>query len=796
MHTLPAFAESKLEFDKIRDVLAGYLSTPTGALEVERLEPAAELETVTIRLECSAEMMHLLDASTAPPLETLYDITEALSRSKVERFVLDGVTLVQILRWAESARKLRAFFSQHKEPAERLWEIAGKLVTLKELESHIRGIVDENGEAKPDASPELARITKKIQTRKQNARSVLQRILKQGRESGMTSDEEATLRAGRLVIPVKAEYKRKIKGFIHDTSATGQTVYIEPLEVFENNNEIRELESERNREIERLLRELTAHVGAVADTITANSLLIGKLDAVYACARLGIRWEGTIPDVSADGRLSLGSCRNPLLLMKFKRFDDGRRQVVPLHLEMAPDDKGIIITGPNAGGKSVTLKTFGLSIMLAHCGIPVPAQEGAIIPFTSGIYIDMGDEQSIDNDLSTFSSRLNWMKKVLDDAGPASWVLMDEAGSGTDPDEGTALVQGFLEILSEKRVRSLVTTHHGALKVFAHETPGWSNASMEFDQKTLSPTYMFRKGIPGSSYAFEIADRLNVPGELTRRAREWVGESKNRMESLIISLEQEAQELQSRRDDVARQQRSIADSRQKLESRLSRIEDERDAIRRKALDKADTLLKDANRKIEEAIRAAAEKDKESLKKKREEVKQLDTSVRKQRKQRTKVRSRHSGTGQPPSTGDFVRLIDSNAVGELVEISGKKATVDVNGLRLKTRYDNLERTERAVTGKKPEGYRIRINRAESRDARPFSPRLDIRGKRGDEAVREVTRFVDEGLSRGIQQLSIIHGRGDGILRKLVHEHLQARADVTRFEAAPIEEGGDGCTYVYL
>lgn len=803
---LPEFALAKLEFEKIRNVLSGYLSTPAGELLLEELHPSGDRGEVVRRLDEANGMMHLLSSSEAPPLQTLHDVSGALAKARVERFVLDGRSLAHIGMWAVSARLLRSFFSRHQETVPELWRIAGGLIPDKELESRITKVVDEKGEIQPNASPELSRIGRRLASQRQAARTILQRILKQSREAGMTSEEEATLRSGRLVIPVRVEHKRKIKGLIHDTSATGQTVYMEPVEVFEKNNEVRELESAWNREVERLLRELTAAVGEKAGILTRNATRIGRLDLIHACARLGMRWEGTIPEISGDGSLVLKECRNPLLLLKHSKLADGKRLVVPLDLDMAPEEQGIIITGPNAGGKSVTLKTFGLAVILAQCGIPLPAQEGARLPVLRGLYVDMGDEQSIDQDLSTFSSRLTWMKQVLHSAEPGSWILMDEAGSGTDPDEGTALVQSFLEILSEKGVRSIVTTHHGALKVFAHETAGWSNASMEFDQQTLSPTYRFQKGIPGSSYAFEIAERLELPGELTRHAREWVGSSKNRMESLIISLEQESQRLQREKSEIRRQQRDWKALKDELDKRLSRIREERDSIRSKAMEEADGLLRDANRKIEEAIRAAAERDKEKLREKRREIEQLDQQVR-QTQQRKKKRKRKSAAeaadaeagpdaNLPPKTGDAVRLIDSNMTGELVEISGKQVTVDVNGLRIKTGYDNLIRSGRKPEKRPEPGFRVTTSGGDRGTAKPFRGRLDVRGKRGPDAVQEVMHFVDEGVSRGIRQLTIVHGKGDGILRKLVHEHLASRGDVPHFETAPVEEGGDGCTYVYF
>lgn len=792
----PEFSLAKLEFEKIREILSGYLYTPAGKERVDGLAPASEREVVRRRLGETEEMHRLLSSSMVPPFQTLYDVSAALGRTKVERFVLDGRTLARIGMWAASARLLRRFFAPHEEGQPRLWRIAERLLPLKELERQIGQVVDEKGEVRTGASPELSRINRKLASQRQAARSMLQRILKQSRDAGMAAGDEATIRSGRLVIPVRAEYKRKVNGLIHDTSATGQTVYMEPVEVFEKNNEIRELELAWNREVERLLRELTAAVGTKADILLQNASRIGELDLIHACARLGLRWNGVIPEVSDDGTLQLKECRNPLLLLKHRTMTDGMRLVIPLHLEMAREEQGILITGPNAGGKSVTLKTLGLAVLLAQCGIPVPAREGARLPVITGLFVDMGDEQSIEQDLSTFSSRLTWMKQVMEKAENGSLVLIDEAGSGTDPDEGTALVQSFLEILSRRGVRSIVTTHHGALKVFAHETPEWTNASMEFDQQTLSPTYRFKKGIPGSSYAFEIAERLELPEELTRRARSWVGTSKNRMESLIVSLEQESQRLEQEKSIHRKQRRDWQASREKLDKRLERIREERDSIHARAAAEAGALLRDANRKIEEAIRAAGERDKQKLREKRQEVAQLSAHVqeKEQRKTRRKKVSAHV-PAHPPSVGDTVRLADSNMTGELLELTGRQATVVVNGLRIKTKSDNLIQTDKKPPSRRTPDIRVSSS-VTGHSAKPFRGSLDVRGKRGPEAVQEVMHFVDEGLTRGIRQLSIIHGKGDGILRKRVHEHLSSRGDVTHFEAAPIEEGGDGCTYVHL
>lgn len=797
MDVLPLFATDKLEFEKIKSLLVREAFTADGKAMLEQRKPSIEKTLVHKRLTEASEWMHLLSSSEVPPFQELDDIHDALAHAVIERAILDGRLLQKILKWLETSRLLRLFFSRQDERAPLLWESATGLTPLKALEREISRAIEDDGTLKPDASPGLSRISRRILSLKESARLILARLLKQAKGADMAVGDEPTLRDGRLVIPIKSEFKRKIKGFIHDTSATGQTVFLEPVEVFEINNEIREMEAAWKREAERILQNLTQQTGAVASQIHNNCKIIANLDAGHAIVRAAQRWNGTIPQCTSGNILSLKACYHPLLLLKHKNIREAQKSVVPMTLEMGPEEKGIIISGPNAGGKSVALKTVGLAFLCTQYGIPIPAEEGAVLPVVKGIYIDMGDEQSIDNDLSTFSSRLSWMKQLLRQVEKGSLVLMDEAGGGTDPDEGTALAESFLELLSEKEVRCLVTTHHGNLKVFAHEKEGWENASMEFDQERLIPTYRFQKGIPGSSYAFEIAERLALPERLTQRARERVGLAKNQMESLLLSLEQTSQERQKALIEIRKEEQSLKQKKDAWEKKLSGIIEERDLIRKRALGEAETLLQDANRKIEEAIRAASEKEKKELQAKRKEVETLSSSVKsKVKRKKIKEIKKRGINREKPVTGSFVRLLDSNTTGELVEVSGKQATVLINGLRVKTKYDNL-----VVSDTPPyESYtRVTSSFVSGRNspARPvFSATLSVRGMRGRDALEKTIRFIDEGLLRNMKHLTIVHGKGDGILRKLIHEHLASRKEVKHFETAPVQEGGEGCTYIKL
>lgn len=788
------FATEKLEFEQIRQWLIPLAHTPEGALLLEKLAPSADEQVVDRRCRRSSEMLQLLDAGETPPFERLPSISDAIKKARIQRYVLDGTTLRLIGRWLAMGRLLATFFSRNAEQAPELANLASGIVPAKELEKRINHTIDDTGQVHRNASDTLAQLYRKTQQNRERARQKLQSILKTANEAGMTADEEVTIRDGRLVIPVKAEYKRRIKGFIHGTSATGQTVFLEPVEVFDLNNEVRELESALEQEIQRILAELTAEVAAYADLVDELIRHTARLDAAYAVVLLGRRWKGIVPGRSTAGRLQLAQARNPLLMQKHTRYDEAVRRVVPLDLQLEPSERGLMITGPNAGGKSVVLKTLGLAMLMTASGIPIPAREDSMVPVVPGLYVDMGDDQSIENDLSTFSSRLAWMREVLQHASAGSFILVDEAGSGTDPEEGTALARAFLEQVMDKGAVVVVTTHHGDLKVFAHDTPGWINASMEFNRQTLSPTYRLVKGVPGSSYAFEMARRMHLPQTLIDRAREQVGSEKNRMEQLIIDLENKRSRAQDELHALRKQKASASERYEQLSQRLDRLRSQQDQIREDGRRQAKELLASSNRLIEQAIRAATTKDQKQLAEKRKEIADLSAHVDRQERRRARKRRPQQTSSRKPVVGDHVRLSDSNTAGELLETSGSKATVMVGGLRITTSLGNLTLADKQHAPPGISGYRRSPGSAT--EAMPFAGSLDIRGKRGEESVQLVMRFVDEGLSRGLHRLSIVHGKGDGILRRLVHEHLASRKDVSRFEIAPIEEGGEGCTYVYL
>ncbi len=802
MKLYPPRTPQKIGFDQVRSAVVQRARSVTARERLAEMMPSSDPQRIERQLERCREMMLLLAHDAAFPLENLHDVREWLKQSRAEESMIPADAFIEIRELSVTARRVKGFLSDRSEDYPLLDKLGTRLIPLKELEESIAGVISENGQIRDDASSELRSIRKRLGNKRSELRTVINKVMSKARKDGMASDEGPTIRGGRMVIPIQAEFKRKIQGFVHDVSGSGQTVYLEPVEALNINNEIRSLESEEKRELERILRELTAEVRGAADSIRQNLEGLTRFDMLAAKARLGNQMEAYLPVVSEEDRLYLREAYNPILLLKNLELPEEKKEkVVPLTMELTGEERCLIITGPNAGGKSVAMKTLGLCAMMVQSGLPIPARDSSELPVYGGLYVDMGDDQSIENDLSTFSSRLEWMREAMEESDERSLVLIDEAAAGTDPEEGGALFRALIEELIKRRARVLVTTHHGSLKVFAHEHPGAVNGSMEFDQETLSPTYRFQKGVPGSSYAFEIAERMHLDGGLLERARVLLGEAKSDMESLISELEsraQEAEELKKKYDQLKSKTES---ERRRYEEKRSSIEKEKEQIREKALKQASEIMETANRRIEEAVERIVEqgeKDDEAIREARRSVEEQKESIGRQlgELEEQKQERRQWDSGEPPEEGDTVRLEDANTTGELVEVNGDQAVVMSGGLRLKTDYRKLVKVEDAAEKKKKSSKRRRVNITGGRSATRVKPSLEVRGMRGHEAVQEVTRYIDDALVSGLNKVEIIHGKGEGILRELIHEHLEQRDDIKSYETASLEQGGHGCTIVHL
>jgi DNA mismatch repair protein MutS2 len=786
----------KTGFESVREATLKKCYTPYGREEVGSFKPYSDTAKVRSELERSSDWMHMLQRGLNHPLTSLDDIRPDLKESRAAGTILPLDSFPMILANARQARIIKQFFERTEKPYTALKEITYRLVNLKPLEEAIQKVVTERGELKDDASPGLKKIRGQLNRERSRLRSTIQRVMKDLAKKEIVSDEGATIRGGRMVIPVQAEYKRKVDGFVHDVSSTGQTVYIEPVQALQINNEIRQLESEEQREIEKIVRALTAEVRKYHEELELNCLYFGQLDAIHCRVNLGLDMDGVIPLLTESGTLNLIRARNPNLLLK-QKSDKDSNPVVPLDLNMTADERALVITGPNAGGKSVAMKTLGLISVMLQCGYPVPVQPDSEIPAVSGFFVDIGDEQSIENDLSTFSSRLDWMKQVLEKVTPGSLVLIDEAGSGTDPEEGGALFQAFIEEMITRDCRVIATTHHGSLKVFAHEHEHVINGAMEFNQESLSPTYRFKKGIPGSSYAFEIADRMELPAALMKRARSLLGEQRDKMGDLLVSLEKQMQESEDVLETYNNRLRELEKREKVYLDKASNFENKRKKILERAYKDAEEIMKGANSRIEEAVQKIIEsgkEDKDAISEARSGIEEAKKEIHRKRDQ-FEEESKPVRRGEKPVLGDYVLIGDSDTTGELVELSGKNATVLVNGMKVKSKLSKLVKTDPPKKKKSTPTQRRAYGGSEQVDL-SVQPRLDLRGKRGDEAVKELTLYLDKAIARGLKEVEIIHGKGEGILHKLVHEYLGKRDEVREFDIAPWESGGSGCTVVKL
>ncbi|HEY4612701.1 MAG TPA: endonuclease MutS2 [Bacteroidota bacterium] len=778
-----ALALQKLEFDKVIDRVVRLTASEPGRARARQLFPSTDPSIVRAELHLVSEAKELLVAEGSVPLDGIKNIAPALKKTLVENLILSVQELLDIFSTLRSARTLHGFLSKRKAAYPSLATHLQQLFYDKVLEFNIEHAIDESGNVRDTASKALKNIRQDIIEHEETLRKQLSSILRKVSEQEFVQEEIVTTRDGRLVIPIKAEHKKHVPGFVHTSSASGATVYIEPAQCLELNNTLRELHLQEQREIEKILGILTQQVRDVREQLEQMVRTLATIDLVCAKAKYSIEVVGESPTIS-DGRrvVRLLQARHPVLLQRHKRED-----VVPLDLELGVDEVvTLIITGPNAGGKSVAMKTVGLIVLCAQAGLHIPAAAESELPVFESVLVDIGDEQSIENDLSTFSSHLVRLNEIVTDARERSLVLIDEIGAGTDPAEGAALGAAILRDLTERHTMTIATTHHGMLKAFAHTTTGMANGSLEFDQATLSPTYRFRFGVPGSSYALELAQRMGIPKEILAVARNQMGEEKTKLESLLAELEQQTQEYRQQLLAARKDREQLSVLVQSYESKLAESRKESAEIRKKAAEEAETLLKNAQATVERVVKQIREQSAErtsvqaarqKLRAVHDEVVQSQQSVEKEEGE------------QQFSVGDFVRLREGSETGEIVELRNDEVVVVWrNGtLRvpihklLKVRSPNMPMVSQAVVS-------------------DYSPQtateIDVRGMLGDEALERVQRFLDDAVVTGLHRVDIIHGKGTGALRKKVTEFLKGYPQVKNFRLGEWNEGGSGVTVVEL
>lgn len=769
----------KLEFAKVLAYIANYCITDNGKSKILSLNPHGNLDEINESGLLVNEAKEILIKMTSPPLDYLPDMARILIQCKIEGSFLDSRSILEVLRLASISRYLYQFLKENTHENSRLKVISDNLFVNKTFENYIHKIITENGEVRDSASALLSEIRKDISSRKDELIRSVNKIVKQLKIDNLVREDYVTLRDGRIVLPIKVEHKRHIRGFIHSESATGQTVYIEPEETLELNNELISLSFAEKREIERILKEITKRISEVSTELSLSSETIANIDSIFSRAKYSIEVIGCFPTIDDKNPIRIENARHPILLKRM-----GREKTVPLTVNV--DQQTVfLITGPNAGGKTVVLKTIGLLHLMLNSGIHIPCDPDSNFHYFKSILIDIGDEQSLEDDLSTFSSHLSNINCILESASNDSLVLLDEIGTGTDPAEGSALAAGILVQLSEKNALVFATTHHGNLKIMAHDMPGFENAAMEFDHKNLEPTYKFKQGVPGSSYAFEIAQRIGLSDDLMTTARKYLDSNKYNIEKFLITLEEKSQELENNLARVNSENINLNELSHYYKENIDKLNKEKKEIIKNAKSEADEYLKDLNKRFERII-----KDLKESNANKEVIKSSQIIIKELKEKNKSIFSEAldaKATKEILNVGDYVQLKNTHTKGEIIEIIKDKALVFSGNFKIKASLDDLIKTKRE---KNIQDNFIKLNVSNP------AYRLDIRGERPEEAEFRVIKFIDEAYVSGLTSIEILHGKGTGVLKRLVKELLNSHDKVKSFNFASLEMGGEGITVVNL
>ena len=780
-----------MEYRKIIDQLVHYSQTPIGKQAAEGLLPVSSLEDVKRMLQATDEAFKADRLKGAPGFGGIVDITPAVKRARIGG-TLNPHELLGIATTLEGSRRVKRYMAaMHEEHVlELLVTLSESLSDQKALEEAIKRCIDDNGEVQDSASSELAQIRRELRGGEVRIREKLDAMIRSSTVVKMLQDQLITIRGDRFVIPVKAEYRSHFGGIVHDQSGSGATLFIEPESIVAMNNKLRETRLREEREIEVILQKLTALVGDQAELLLYDSDVLGQLDFIFAKARLAREMKGTLPRMNDRGFLKLKKARHPLI---------SPDQVVPIDVELGNQYTTIIVTGPNTGGKTVTLKTIGLLSLMAMSGLFVPVEEGSQLCVFDAIYADIGDEQSIEQSLSTFSSHMKNIISILSRMTPKSLVLLDELGAGTDPAEGSALAVAILEHIHTLGSRMVATTHYSELKAYAYERKGVVNASMEFDVATLSPTYRLLVGVPGRSNAFAIAERLGLPVEILDYARGEVDEEDMRVESMIASLEQNRLGAEQERETAEQLRRELEALRSRHTAELEKLEQQRDKRLEKAEAEAASIIAKARQEAEKIIselRRLAQEEGAAVKEHKliAARKQLDDAEPQQRKKTTAARKTAKAPRQIEA-GDEVMVYSLNQKGHVVELSGsKEAVVQLGIMKMKVSLEDMELISTATVAAKPV-QRTVTNLKRTRDEQVRSE-LDLRGSNLEEALIEVDRFIDEAYLGNLGQIYIIHGKGTGVLRTGISDYLRKHKHIKSYRLGNYGEGGAGVTVAEL
>ena len=786
--------EEKLGFDKIREFLAGHCLSPLGEKWVTKISFSSDFKLIKKWLTQTEELKNIILAEEGFPQSNYFDLSEALEKSKIPGAFLEPEEFGTLRASLNTILDARDFLTNRAEQYPELSQLAQAFFLDRSLVQSIDRAVDEKSQIKDKASPELASIRKKMLSEQQRLRKTIDRVFREVNSSGFIPEGASlTIRDGRMVIPVTAEHKKRVKGFIHDESATGHTVFIEPTEALDINNSLRELTYAEKREVIKILIRLTDELRAQLDPLREAFHFLGLIDFIRAKARLAMELHAIAPTIKPQPGMEWKAVFHPLLFFSHHQTE---KQVIPLDIRLDKEYKVLIISGPNAGGKSVALKTVGLTQYMLQCGLLVAMDETSVGGIFENIFIDIGDEQSIENDLSTYSSHLTNMKWFLQRSSECSLVLLDEFGTGTEPQFGAAIAEAILLGLLGKGVYGVATTHYSNIKAFAEEHAGIQNGAMQFDIKTLEPLYRLEVGRPGSSYALEIAGKIGLPSEVLARAEHLLGRDRVDFDKMLNELEKEKQEVSKKEAALSGKEKELNQLKNRYETLKEELETNQKKIINQAKSEAAEILSTTNKEIEKTIRHIKEnraEKKETLKirQKLDHYKAgIKTEVGPEKREPTVI------SGEI-LVGDAVRVKGQAMVGEVMGVKGKDAEVLMGDLKSTIKLARLEKVSRQQIRQQQRERKAARNTLDlNSKLQGFSTTLDLRGKRGEETLPLLESFLDSGLLFGRNELKILHGKGDGILKQIVREYLRSVDFVKTFRDEDVELGGAGITVVYL
>ncbi len=834
----PSNFENKIQFSEIRSLLKGYCLSQLGKDKVDDMTFGTDADTINNALRQTREFRRMQEETDDFPLQFFFDMRASIKRIRIEGTHLEENEIFDLRRSLETIAAIVRFLNRSDDEGHfdypTLHNLTEDVKTFPDLIRRIDQILDKYGKIKDTASPRLADIRSQLRKAEGSVSRTLYSILHAAQSEGLVDkDATPTLRDGRLVVPIAPAMKRRIKGIVHDESSTGKTVFVEPTEVVEANNRIRELEADERREIIAILTEFSKLVRPHVDDIINAYQLLAEIDFIRARGELAKLTHAIEPEVSPQPVVDWIDAKHPLLWLALKKQD---KPVVPLDITLTRDRHILIISGPNAGGKSVCLKTVGLLQYMLQCGLSIPMSERSKTGIFADIMIDIGDEQSIENDLSTYSSHLLNMKNMMKQANERTLLLIDEFGTGTEPQIGGAMAEAVLNQFVGKHAWGVITTHYQNLKHYADSHDGIANGAMLYDRHEMRPLFQLAIGQPGSSFAIEIARKTGIPDEVIRQASDIVGSDYIQSDKYLQDIVRDKRYWENKRQNVHQREKDLEKTIAKYEEEIKELAQKRKEILRQAKEQAQELLRESNRNIENTIREIREcqAEKEETKRLREElnafkddVNEIDTKSaddliekkmrqimeRKERREKRKKEKKENagkpttiGTrlpipnatqeGQTFDVGDTVRMRGLTTVGTVESISGKEATVVFGDVRTKIKTSRLEHTQKTPEANKTATFGISRETRQTIDSHKlnFHQDLDVRGMRGDEALNAVQHFIDDAILVGMSRVRILHGKGNGILRQLIRQYLQSVPNVTGCKDEHVQFGGAGITVV--